>query len=196
MIASKKGDSLRRSRGVSVNSVSRNRAALSNRSSSVAKARKKSPYRVKKTVNHSGKMSTNGQKNSGWWVLVGFIVVLTACVVAAIWASIELTDQKIAERKFDELAKKYYAEVLYPAATEVNSNVSAETALNAFSERGLTQVRLRQLINFYNDKKDRAVFSTERLECDTNNSFIVFYPKAPWGKGDYTTQKSLYCVDK
>ena len=99
-----------------------------------------------------------------------------------------------AERKFEELARKYYEETLYPKflADHGGNNLGEEFAKY---QSGFT-VKLRQILNhelLEHNKDYRKVFETEAFRCNTNSSSVIFKARAPYGKTDYVADFKLNC---
>lgn len=101
---------------------------------------------------------------------------------------------KDAEAELSRLADSYYIEYLYPSILGSKRD-NPESVLAVYSEAGLPNVLLRQLLT-YNDNAhaDSArFFSNAYYKCDTSNSRVRFYPVAPYGPRDYTVKTYLSC---
>ena len=62
---------------------------------------------------------------------------------------------------------------------------------------GFTPVKLRRLLDYSekNNKDMQKYFSHEKFNCDTNSSYAIIKPKAPFSAKDYDLTVSLSCKE-
>lgn len=126
-------------------------------------------------------------------MILAIILVLLMATGFAIFKTLD-ENHYFAERKFEELARKYYEETLYPKflADHGGNNLGDEFAKY---QSGFT-VKLRQILNhelLEHNKDYRKVFETEAFRCNTNSSGVIFKARAPYGKTDYVADFKLNC---
>lgn len=101
---------------------------------------------------------------------------------------------KRSERELSKLADAYYIEYLYPRALGGKFD-EAEAILKDFTVQGLPNVRLRQLLLFDEAKyaSSAEIFSNPYYKCDTNKTYVRYYPIEPYGPRDYIVQYGTAC---
>lgn len=98
------------------------------------------------------------------------------------------------EQELAKLAEAYYIEYLYPSSLG-NKLYQPETILKDFTETGLPSVKLRQILLYNNGQHADSieVFSNPYYHCDTNQSYLRYYPVEPYGPRDYTVVYNTAC---
>lgn len=144
-----------------------------------------------------GKKDTKKTKHVlGWpeWTLVGIVVCSTLLIVLALCTGFIKTPQERAEVELEKIADAYYTEYLYPRLLGSLNNDPQEV-LQAYAEVGAPTAYLRQLLHYNDDEYAKSAKYFDRLECDTNNTGVRFYPVAPYGPRDYTADYTWQCDD-
>ena len=126
-------------------------------------------------------------------IIVGVLVAGASIIFTRLYS-----DNFFAEKKFEELSRKYYEEKIY---TDFISEHNGEDIAEAFSklDNGTITVKLRQILNYEfleHDANYRGVFETDVFSCDTNNSKAIFTPRSPFGRKDYEVEFQLECEKK
>lgn len=123
------------------------------------------------------------------------LIATSAAMIAVTFAFSALYDPiKRSERELEKLADAYYIEYLYPSVLGKSLN-QPETILADYVSAGMPSVRLRQLL-LYNDSKysdSASIFSNSYYHCDTNKTYIRYFPVAPYGPRDYTVKYGTAC---
>ncbi len=123
------------------------------------------------------------------------LIATSAAMIAVTFAFSVLYDPiKRSERELEKLADAYYIEYLYPSVLGKSLN-QPETILADYVSAGMPSVRLRQLL-LYNDSKysdSASIFSNSYYHCDTNKTYIRYFPVAPYGPRDYTVKYGTAC---
>ena len=114
-----------------------------------------------------------------------------ALAVGFVAFSLYFNDERTTHLQLDSLARDYYEKYLYDEHLQ-RSNRSSEEIFSRFSEKGLGRILLRQLLVF--DEKNHGD-AREKLnkKCDTNKTYVVYYPKSPYGKTDYEFEYVYSC---
>lgn len=123
-------------------------------------------------------------------IITGIIVVAAAIIFTNLY-----NNTYFADKKFEELSRKYYEDTYYE---EFIVEHDGEDLGEAFSKyySGI-RIKLRQILNseFLNNNQNyRSYFDTNSYTCDTNTSNAVFWPRAPYGKKDYDVEFHLDCT--
>lgn len=110
-------------------------------------------------------------------------------VYSSIFDPVKRSEQEIAR-----IANAYYIEYYYPRILGKNLN-QPEKILADYAAAGLPTVHLRQLLLSNDGKYANATsaFSNDYYKCNTNETFVRYYPVAPYGPRDYTVTYHMAC---
>lgn len=127
-------------------------------------------------------------------LLLGIVAVSGVMIIAAFLLKLLPTPSERANAKLTEMANDYYLTYLYPRLMVGGQNL--EQAFEKYDARGVPTVYLRQLLH-YNDGQYANLRTTfEEAGCDTNQTGVRYYPKAPYGPHDYDVQYYWECGTK
>lgn len=99
-------------------------------------------------------------------------------------------EQKI-ERKLKKMASDFYKDCYYDELVEQKGSASnAIEYLKGFEKKGL-KVSYSNLKEYY-DEYGRMNY-TELSVCEEDNTYVLIYPKSPYGKTDFTIGFKLDC---
>ena len=125
-------------------------------------------------------------------ILLIFVAVLA---VVGLIVYIKLYENTFfAERKFEELSRKYYEDSLYENFIVEHDGEELAEAFSGY-KNGFT-IKLRQILNhefLQNNVNYRSYFETDSYSCDTNKSTAIFKAHEPYGKKDYDVEFNLVC---
>lgn len=119
----------------------------------------------------------------------------SAAIIAITFVLSNIFDPvKRSEHELEKLANAYYIEYLYPRSLGKYLN-EPETVLKDYVSQGLPTVMLRQLLLYDNGKNASSInaFSNDYYQCDTNKTYVRFYPVEPYGPHDYTIKYGTAC---
>lgn len=129
---------------------------------------------------------------------ITFVIVCVSglMVVLSLVTSVYFSASNVARRTLERLASEYYEGFLYGEFIAASDKQTAE-ALADFDERGMPEVRLRQLILYGSgkNKQYKEVFDNEHYRCDMDQTTIIYHPVAPYGVKDYTTEYNTSCKE-
>lgn len=96
--------------------------------------------------------------------------------------------------ELEKLADAYYIEYLYPSSLG-SKLYEPETILKDYTQIGLPAVKLRQLLLYNNGKYANSIeaFDNPYYQCDTNQTYVRYYPVEPYGPRDYTVKYGTAC---
>ena len=155
------------------------RLAPTNRSSQSSAHTKPKP-KTKTPKSHDGIFS--GLSLAQKIILAVIALVVLAVAIATIFA-LNYTTKYQAEARISELARAYYEEYYYPNAFGGDQQ-KASDFLSRFSETGLAQVTLRQmLISSPNTTDHDRDFLLKY--CDQNTTDVIFFPESPYAADSY-----------
>lgn len=119
------------------------------------------------------------------------VVIVILCFLGAgalIFARSYFAPEAVAERAFESLAKDYYENYFY----ENFFGKMEKTEIEKYVDRGAEPIYLKELLN-HNDRKDEAAFSQPNYECDTNKSFVKYFPEGDFTREEYRVEYNLIC---
>jgi len=154
--------------------------------------------RIRKTRHFptSHRRTRSKRKPITWSEITLFSIISTSAVtiVISLILSFALDPVKLSEQELAKLADSYYVEYLYPR-TLAGKFDEAETILKDFTTQGLPNIHLRQLLSYDNGKYASSldVFSNKYYQCDTNKTYVRYYPIAPYGPRDFTVHYGTAC---
>ncbi len=126
--------------------------------------------------------------------LLSIVAVSTISIVISFIGTTAFHPDRDAEEALERISHEYYIEYLYPRILGSFRNQPA-TVLESYTESGLPTVRLRQILS-YNDGAQASsskYFSNKYYKCDTNQTYVRYYPVEPFGPQDYTAKYNYSC---
>ena len=118
-----------------------------------------------------------------------FIVALT------ILSSILFSPERVTKNQISQLASEYYENYFYAKLITANPSITTkelEEILGKYQTSGLAAIPLRQLLLYDNQKNAASAPKLEKY-CDTNNTYMKFYPEPPYSKTSYHTEYFYSC---
>lgn len=125
-------------------------------------------------------------------LFIGLISACAICTIIALIAESAFNPQRDAELTIERLANEYYINYYYPAIIGKNSDNPA-TILESYNQQGLPIIRLRQLLNQTAHSEAESHLQNNFYQCDTNKTFVRYYPVAPYGVHNYNFQITYDC---
>lgn len=129
------------------------------------------------------------------FVVIG-VLVSAVMVGVSLFVTVYFDPEKVAQRKFEELATTYYEDYYYDKfMSEIDPELKEER-LKMYETTGFQPVLLRQLLLYQNGKyaSYKGYFDKDGFSCDKNKTSAKFYPVAPYGKTDYTVKYEYSCA--
>lgn len=128
------------------------------------------------------------------FVTIG-VLVSAVMVGVSLFVTVYFDPERVAQRKFEEMATTYYEDYYYDKFMETIDEGLFEEKMKLFEETGFQPVLLRQLLLYQNGKfaDYKKYFEKEGYKCDKNKTSAKFYPVAPYGKKDYTVKYDYNC---
>lgn len=129
------------------------------------------------------------------------VAICLVIVIASVFVKKNVTSNNLANKKMEELARDYYENDFYKRFIRDHVTDEQEKDLTKYFERytvvGFTPVKLRRLLDYSekNNKDMQKYFSHEKFNCDTNSSYAIIKPKAPFSAKDYDLTVSLSCKE-
>ena len=131
-------------------------------------------------------------------LVVGIIILATVAIVVfsvyAINRSRPVDTATAVEAHIANLATDYYEHYFFPdleSSIHTNSASDISEVLTAYTETGFTKVPLRQILSHTEHSDDITNVIIER--CDTNHTFVHFFPEPPFNATSYHTSYDYSC---
>ena len=115
------------------------------------------------------------------------IVIILVSVVAvsvAVIASVLITPENKIKGRIESMAREYYETYLYDHFTGSIPAGEVENILRNYTERGFSEVPLRQIL-FYDGGKNSAAADEIGKYCNLNSTRMRFIPDEPFGPTNY-----------
>ena len=125
------------------------------------------------------------------------VVIAVAIVGAGMYISVRYTSKNIAAEKFNKIARDYYENYLYPDFVDGKKEDEYPELFQVYTEVGFSPVMLRQLLLFDNAKyaDEAKYFDTGVYVCDTNKTYVIYTPHAPFHNTDYEMTTEMNCEE-
>lgn len=128
------------------------------------------------------------------WVLLGIVVVSALMILCAFGiAAVGKPTNKV-ERELNKIADDYYITYLYPRLLG-NLEANPEAILDKYLDNGVATTYLRQLLHYDNDRNAASATVFATMACDTNTTWVRYYPEAPFGPRDYHVEYKMNCEE-
>ena len=126
-------------------------------------------------------------------VVFGVIIATIVIVVVGLVVSFLCSNERITQRKIDEMTREYYEDYIYP--NTINGAMSQDDinrVMGRYERWGFTQVSLRQLL-LYDGRKNMKEGGFVKNYCDENETKAKIYPEAPYDKKSYRIEYEYKC---
>ncbi len=126
-------------------------------------------------------------------ICIGILVVLggiVALIVFVILPMFNKNNQEELNMELEKLGKDFYENYYVESIPEADR----ETMLVKFENIGI-KVNLENLSRYSTDINLDEIFVNAETDekCNLEDSKVTIYPKAPYGKTDYTIENTLVC---
>ncbi len=120
------------------------------------------------------------------------IMIILTLVILVITSVIDNFRNATTPKKvLDALAKSYYEETFHPTVVE-NNSTSFATVLAKYEKDGI-KMSIKNFMTLYKDI-DFDIFNKGKYaSCDLDLTYVIIYPKSPYGVEDYTLKEEVYC---
>ncbi|MBR2998489.1 hypothetical protein IKF34_01800 [Candidatus Saccharibacteria bacterium] len=116
-------------------------------------------------------------------------------VFLSILSSVLFSPERTTKNLLSKLASEYYENYFYAKFIDANPSITTkelEDILGKYQTSGLAAIPLRQLLLYDNQKNAASAPKLEKY-CDTNNTYMKFYPEPPYSKTSYRTEYFYSC---
>ena len=148
---------------------------------------KAKPSRLSRTRKRDHKIFLNARR-----AIIVIIITSIVIVVAAVLLTSFANPESIVKREVESIATDYYENHFYPEITE-KSDKSPADIIERYTTSGFARVTLRQLLIFDNERHAEAA-AILTTYCDTNDTFVQFFPESPFGKSNYRIEYHYSCT--
>lgn len=131
-------------------------------------------------------------------LIIGIIILATIAIVAfsiyAINRPRPINTTANIEASITDLATNYYEHYFFPnleSSIHANGATDISEILSPYTETGFARVPLRQILSHTEHSDDIIAAITDR--CDTNHTFVHFFPEPPFTATAYHTSYDYSC---
>lgn len=124
--------------------------------------------------------------------IFGFILIVVGVAVLGIIVYNLLTKEKNPETIISEMSRIYYEENYH---TEFTSKYGEDFEKKAkeLEEKGVTKSLFDISRSIDHPDKHKLYNSESGIDCDLKKTYVVYYPKSPYGKTDYEMELTIDC---
>ena len=125
-------------------------------------------------------------------IIAGVAVVVVAIIVG-IFVFKNKSNEEALKGNLEKLGKSFYEEFYYPSQEKSQKDV--KDFVKRFEKTGI-KVNLENIAKTSKADKtliEAMVNNKTKKKCDSANSYVVIYPKKPYGKTDYKIEVTLSC---
>ena len=123
---------------------------------------------------------------------IAIIMISVVAVSIALLSTLLLTPERRIKGRIESMAKEYYETYFYDYFTQEIPAANLESVLEKYTERGFSEVQLRQIL-FYNNGKNAAAADEIGKYCDLNGTNVRFIPDKPFGATNYHAEYNYSC---
>lgn len=117
-------------------------------------------------------------------ISISIIAISILVVIISLIYSVLSNPERVIKKKIEAISSDYYEHSIYDNAAKNNPSEDAiAKALSAYRETGLAIVSFRQLL-LYDKQNHNQTDTIVSKYCDINKSYVQFFPKADYKKGD------------
>ena len=129
------------------------------------------------------------------YVAIFVVVVAALAVVGNLVLSLNFTPEKTTARAMEKIARDYYENYFYDNYVGEMSDEEIAGELSKMKESGFPRTYLHDLLLFDDERhaEDAKEFRHKGYTCDTNKTYVIFYPEEPYGKKDYRVEYGMEC---
>lgn len=138
---------------------------------------------------------TNEEQPKTRYVAIFVVLVAALAVVVNVILSLNFTAEKMTMRKIEAIARDYYENYFYDNYVGEMSEEEIREELSGMEKSGFPRTYLHDLLLFDNKRhaEDAKEFKRKGYTCDTNKTYVIFYPEEPYGKKDYRVEYEMEC---
>lgn len=125
-------------------------------------------------------------------IIIGSVVLVVAIVVGIILFLNKSNEEQLT-KNLNTLGKQFYEDFYYPS--QENSQEDVKKFFKQYEVSGI-KVNLENIAkaNKIDEELVKGMVNNKtKKECDKTNSYVIFYPKKPYGKTNYTIEVNLEC---
>ncbi len=127
------------------------------------------------------------------YITLAIIAIAMLSVILATLFAIFYNPENIVKQKIAEISSDYYENYLYEKALAPTDTQSTAELAERYVKAGFPIISLRQLFLFDNG---RYAESSDLIttHCNESETFITFFPEAPFSKTDYRVEYHYACA--
>lgn len=128
------------------------------------------------------------------WVLLGMVGVSGLMIVCAFIIAFVGNPMNRAKWELNKITDDYYITYLYPRLLG-RLSADPEEMLGKYIDKGVATTYLRQLLHYDSDRNASSAVIFSDAGCNTNTTWVRYYPQAPFGPRDYRVEYEMRCEE-
>lgn len=144
-------------------------------------------------------MRIERQRSAAQNIAVALVIICMLMAVVSLGIYFYNQPDRLAQRELEKISKDYYEHYFYDKLKDTNvKNDSLKAIFEKYAEPGFGDVKLRQLLLYDNAKHGDSIsyFDSAKFYCDTNETYVKFYPIEPYGRTDYRVEYHPACQSR
>lgn len=124
--------------------------------------------------------------------LIAVLVIIVVVVILSLNGTIVFDKEGRLNNAITSTGKNFYTEFYYDKISKGKSKKEVSSSLERFKTIGI-KVNINSLKKYSYENNKRNIDILEKYGCDSNESKVIIYPKAPYGKKDFTIKSDIKC---
>ena len=158
---------------------------------------KSTNYHTSRTRTDSSSLSLSRNRDNKIFAtarlsILTVIILASMTVILALLINSFTDPEKIIIKRIDTIVSDYYENYFYENVAKQSTKPLAEV-LSIYKDAGFSPVSLKQILL----SKDLSHTDTDKIlstYCDTEDTFIQFFPDPPFGRTDYHVDYRYSCT--
>lgn len=124
-------------------------------------------------------------------ILVVIIIAMLVVIIGA-FTLLFANDESRVKSKITSMSSEYYENYFYTNLISSPKFKDLNTTMEKYREHGFSPISLNELL-LYNNQKNAKYSDFLTKYCDSNHTFIKFYPDPPYDQKSYHAEYSYAC---
>ncbi len=128
-------------------------------------------------------------------IAIGVVIISILAVAGYLFAANYFAPEKMAHRELEKISRDYYENFFYDNFVARLTGDQKQAEFEKYTENGFPRVYLRELFLYDNEKHadSKQYFKYQGYTCNTDQTYVTFYPTAPFGDRDYRIEYNYSC---
>lgn len=123
------------------------------------------------------------------------IVICVLNVLFNIGANAFFAPEQVVQRELAGMTRDYYEDFFYDNFVGNMKQAEIEKQFSRYATNGFPRIKLYQLLQYDNQRQAEKAkyFNYKDFTCNTDGTYVMIYPEAPYGKTNYRMETHLDC---